>query len=278
MFGRRIKIEVWTERFLGTAELCSDFLDLIDTWADGSLRPDKWNYYEPLRHVYAEGARSAILSRWAHERAPGWVANSLFFRKKKPRIDISLNIWRSSRPALNSVHFSLEANRFRDPSEIINLVKRLIAWSGGVYATVRHSDQKLWRVAQLTPLTRLQQLEWLTYFGPLYVHMFGEERVQTAGFHRLENFRDGCMALSAPTPDDPALTESEILLLQLEEALGADAFAGRGYPAILCRVPQFDLSEVTSTDGSNKLPLPEPVVVRRRGKIAMAAILHVSKE
>jgi len=29
----------------------------------------------------------------------------------------------------------------------------------------------------------------------------------------------------------------------LEEYLGSDAFAGRGYPSVPCKVPRFDLSD-----------------------------------
>ncbi len=201
----RIQIQVWTARFLGTREHCYDFLDLIDTFAGGALKPARWNYFEPLQQSYTCESQPKIVSRWTHERSPGWVSNLLFFRRKKPRVEIALDIWRSSRPLLNSAHITLAANSFRDPDMIVHLVKKLIGWSNAVYATVRHTDQQLWLVAQLTPLARLQQLEWLTYFGQPYVLMFGEDRIRTAGFHALEDFGGGIMALSAGRPDDHGL-------------------------------------------------------------------------
>ena len=51
------------------------------------------------------------------------------------------------------------------------------------------------------------------------------------------------MLLAAPRPDSPEITDSTEALLKLEESLGADAFAGRGYPDVPCRVPRLDLSE-----------------------------------
>lgn len=40
---------------------------------------------------------------------------------------------------------------------------------------------------------------------------------------------------------------SERFLINLEEYLGPDAFAGRGYPETPCRVPVFDLADTLPT-------------------------------
>ena len=112
-----------------------------------------------------------------------------------------------------------------------------------MYATARHSRQALYRVAQKTPLDRLQQLDWLTFFGQPYLEMFGRGRVLAAPAYEALEAGGGILLLAAPRPDAPEMTASVDQLVRLEAYLGADAFAGGGYPSTPCRVPRFNLSE-----------------------------------
>jgi hypothetical protein len=65
----------------------------------------------------------------------------------------------------------------------------------------------------------------------------------------VKEFKDGLLMVAAAEPDSPEMTESDSVLLGLERYLGEDAFAGRGYPDIPCRVPKFDLSDTIMQSG-----------------------------
>jgi hypothetical protein len=102
-------------------------------------------------------------------------------------------------------------------------------------------------VAQKTPKERLQEMDWLTFFGKPYVDLFGgQERILKAPCHSVKELNGGFVLIAAAQPDSPEMTDGSTALLNLEEYLGADAFAGRGYPEIPCRVPTLDLSETVS--------------------------------
>ena len=130
------------------------------------------------------------------------------------------------------------------PERIKDLLREFISWSDGVYGSVLYSGQAHKRVVQMTPLQRLDQAYWLNFFGQPYLELFGRERVLNAPCFSVEEFDGhGVFLQAAPRFDSPEITNSADLLIQLEEYLGADAFAGRGYPQIPCRVPSFDLWE-----------------------------------
>ena len=139
------------------------------------------------------------------------------------------------------------------PERIKDLLREFISWSDGVYGSVLYSGQAHKRVVQMTPLQRLDQAYWLNFFGQPYLEMFGRERVLHAPCYSVEEFNGrGVFLQAAPRFDSPEITDSADLLIQLEEYLGADAFAGRGYPQIPCRVPSFDLSETVPPGPSSQ--------------------------
>jgi hypothetical protein len=108
--------------------------------------------------------------------------------------------------------------------------------------------QKHWRVAQKTPRERIQEMDWLTFFGKPYIDLFGgKERILRSPCQSVEELSDGLMLIAADRPDSPEMTESDQVLIGLEEYLGAESFAGRGYPQVPCRVPTFDLSETVAS-------------------------------
>lgn len=153
---------------------------------------------------------------------------------------------------MNYIWLDLDAKAFSIPDGVERLkriVLDLVAWSGAVYATAWHSKQAHSRVAQGTPEKRLEQMDWLTFFGEPYLALFGgSERVRNAPCYSVEDAPGGLLLLAAPKPDSPEMTDSDQILVNLEEYLGADAFAGRGYPAVPCRVPQFDLSQTVTAN------------------------------
>ena len=244
----RCYLEIWSEHFLGTAAKCSTFLDLLTAIDGGRWIPDKWGHFEPIRSLYDVTARDVIVRAWTEQRPPGSgrSANSILFRKREPNALVHVSTWRSQRPCLNAVSIDLAAGPFSrvDGAErLVEIVRAVVDWSDAVYATVCHSLQVHKRSVGGTPLLRLQRLDWLTFFGPPYVEMFGYAHLLNAPCHEVREVQDGILMLATPRPDSPELTTSDEALIELEEYLGANAFAGRGYPHVPCQVPRFNLSD-----------------------------------
>ncbi|MCX6611626.1 MAG: hypothetical protein NTW74_12340 [Acidobacteria bacterium] len=249
-----IRLQVWTEHFLGTRTKGETFIDLLQRLDGGRWVPDKWGHYEPVRRAYEASAKEAILTALTESRG-GRIANNINFVKARPRASFSLNVWRSRVADMNSIYADFDAKAFLSAdgsTRIGSIVEELVKWSGAVFASARHTRQEHWRVAQKTPRERLQEMDWLTFLGKPYVELFGgTERVLKAPCHSVKELSGGFVLMASTRPDGPEMTDSNATLLRLEEFLGADAFAGRGYPEVPCRVPIFDLSDTV------KLPLIE---------------------
>lgn len=280
-----ITLRIWTEHFLGTAEKCKELLRLLETMDGSNWLPDRWNECEPIRLAYAPEAHSLICSKWTREIG-GDVTNQVAFRRTKPFAEIWAECWRAKVPRLNWISLSLEARVFatdQGADRITKIALRLIEWSKGVYATGRHTAQYHSRVAQMTPLKRLERMDWLTFFGRPYLEIFGgEQRVLSAPCFSAQQVSTGVLLLAAPRPDSREMTESDQTLLALEQYLGADVFASENYPEVPCRVPKFDLSETINglkTDfGKDDGPRPsEPVIVADLATGTPSAVVVFSK-
>ena len=239
------RLSVYTGRFLGTATKCREFLDVLSSMDSGRWVPDRWGHFEPMRELYNATAHDSIVRAWTEERPPGSGRhdNSILFRKHSPKALIHVATSRMRTPALNCLWLDLSAGPFTggDGSErMIAIARAMVHWSEAVYATASHSQQVHKRGAGGTPLIRLENLDWLTFFGRPYVEMFGRKRLLDAPFHEVREVDHGMLALATPRPDSAELTTSSDLLIKLEQHLGSEAFVGAGYPEVPCRVPQFD--------------------------------------
>ena len=171
-------VHVWTERFLGTRAKGANFLDLIEGLDQGRWTPDKWGHFEPVKNAYSKESHPAMLSSLTEERG-GRISNDINFKEKKPRASIYLTVWRGRVPSLNHMWLQLDAAEFIGPDgtgRMVNIVKDLLAWSGGVYATAQHAREIQLRTAMKTPEERLEQMHWLTFFGSPYLSIFGGGR------------------------------------------------------------------------------------------------------
>jgi hypothetical protein len=244
--GDLIRIQVWTGRFLGTRTKGEQLIQLLHSLDGGIWLPDKWDHFEPVRRIYSAASKEDILSALSEER-DGSISNNVNFLKSRPYASFSLSVWRSQVTFMNRMYVDLDAKEFSQsdgPTRIRAIVADLVKWSDAVFASARHSKQKHWRVAQRTPRERIQEMDWLTFFGKPYVDLFGgRERILRSPCESIEELSDGLMLIAAERPDSPEMTDSDRVLIGLEEYLGADSFAGRGYPQVPCRVPAFDLSE-----------------------------------
>jgi hypothetical protein len=257
-----LSLHVWTTRFLGTRSKGQQLLDLVSSIDGGRWRPDKWGHFEPIRLPFDAVDYPKMLSAWTEQRPPGSgrVSNSLGFTRSKPKI----LIWATGRrlrnvPSLNDIWFDLDARPFASSDGVERLIDMMLAvvkWTDGVYASMSHWKQAHRRIVQMTPLERLQRLDWLTFFGAPYIEMFGRSRLLATPCHEVREVEGGILLVAAPRPDGPEMTASDELLVTLENYLGSNAFAGRGYPEKPCRVPQFDLSEliVSSATVTNGRP------------------------
>ena len=250
-----IRLHVWTEHFLGTRAKGDELLSLFESMDGGRWIPDKWGHFEPVQTPYKPESRESILAALTEERG-GRISNDINFTKKKPRASVYLTVWRGRVPGMNRIWFDFDGNAF-STADGTDRVKRimvdLVRWSRGVYATGRPSTQLHYRMAQKTPEERLERMDWLTFFGEPYLKMFGgRKRVKEAPCYSVEEIPEGLILVAAPASDSPEIAESAEILSNLEEYLGADAFAGRGYPDVRCRVPNFDLSETINAYQESK--------------------------
>jgi len=247
--SNKIRIDVWTEHFLGTKTKCEELLGLVERMDGAQWLPERWSNCEPVRSIFGQDAYPLICSEWTQERG-GRVSNEMFFRKKKPFGEIWVSTWRGRVPSLNRVSLSLDAKAFATGDGVKRLeaiVLSFIDWSQAIYATAWHTKQAHCRVAQMTPLKRLERLDWLTFFGRPYLELFGgEARVLSVPWFSAQQVFGGALLTAAACPDSPQMVESDQTLLDLEQYLGDDAFARDFYLQETCRVPSFDLSETTT--------------------------------
>jgi hypothetical protein len=242
----QIRIEVWTERFLGTPAKAAELLPILEGLDGGRWSPEKWGHYEPVRQTYLSTSRANIIAAFSESRS-GRIANQVNFGRSKPQCSIAVDVWRSRVPGMNNAHLDLEAGAFSSPDgpeRIVSIVEDMVRWSNAAFASARHSSQLHWRVAMKTPRERIQQVNWLTFWGRPYVDFFGgREKMLSAPCHVARECGTGIMMIASPRPDSAEMVTNDSVLLDLESYLGKSAFAGYGYPEIPCRTPAFDLSE-----------------------------------
>jgi hypothetical protein len=246
-----IKIEVWTEHFLGTAEKAEAFLTLIQAIDEGRWVPAKWNAFEPIRQPFPPTSLTTFVEAWTEKRG-GRTSNVILFKRSRPEMLCGVDIWQGKVPWVNSVYLNLDERAFATTDGVERLIRitcSLIEWSGAFYATAHHSNQNHYRYAPTTPMNRLEQLNWLNFFGAPYLKLFGKERIAQAGFSRLIELETGILAIASDRPDSPVLTSSPDLLLELEIKLDRDVFARDDDSGEANRRPDLNLIE-TVVEGS----------------------------
>ena len=245
----KISIRVWTEHFLGTEQKCLDLLSILESMDNGKWIPEKWCEYEPVRWIYEPNDKAPLVTKWTTQRRERFT-NDLLFRKKKPYLEAMASCWRWNTPHLNNISIGLDAKQFSSddgPDRLKAIVLAFVDWSQAAYATLLYPGQMHYRAVRGTPKNRLDNLDWLTFFGKPYLELFGgEERVLAAPCYSTQQISGGVLLTATHRPDTPGITQSVETLIALENYLGADAFAGQGYPEVPCRVPEFDLSETVN--------------------------------
>lgn len=242
-----ISVHLWTERFLDVED-ARRFLFMIRNLEGGKWTPDKWGHFEPIKNKFNDEADEGVIQAWSEERK-GRISNSIYFVKKKPAMLLGVTNWKGKVPDLNYIWIDFEASEFSTPDGVARLkhiVTEFVVWSGAVYATAWSSAQRHYRSAPGNPMKRLDQLNWLTFFGRPYINLLGEESIQSCSFFSREKVANGLLLIAAERPDSPAMVESEDLLVSLENCLGADVFAAENYPEVPCRVPMFDLQQTVA--------------------------------
>jgi hypothetical protein len=252
-----INIEVWTERFLGSEERVMSLTTMLETIDTGIWKPEKWGHFEPIRSPYTSESQRSIIAAISDKRN-GTVSNHILFTRKKPSLLVDVAAWRARRVAsLNRLWMKLEAKPFDTldgADRIVKIATALVDWCDGAYLTASHSAQSHDRMAQRTPQERLERMDWLTFFGPPYIELFGGvDRILNAPCYSAKKYGNGVLLLAAERPDSTEITNSPDQLLALEQYLGPDAFAGNGYPDVPCVTPKFNLGETLFDGGQDKL-------------------------
>jgi hypothetical protein len=241
-----ISAHFWTERALGTADKAIQFLSTMQTLDGGKWVPDIWSQFEESpKYPFAHLDENRFIHLWTEERY-GRISNSMIFRKNKPRLLLDVHSWKGRVPDLNWLWFDMEASEFvggHGVDRLKRIVCDFVSWSGAAYATVKHSNQLHYRSSPGNPSTRLDQLNWLSFFGAPYVRLFSAERIRGCSFYSCEQFANGLLVTAAEHPDSPSMTEANQTLISLEKCLGSDAFASDTDRDVPCAVPEFKLDE-----------------------------------
>ena len=244
-----ISVHLWTEHFLGSVRKAEAFLEMIRGMDGGKWIPDKWGQFEPVKNSFTPESGQQLIHGWTEQRQ-GRISNSMYFAKKNPSLFLGVTSWRGRVPDLNYVWCDMAATEFAHAEGIARLKRitaNLISWSGAAYATAYQSGQRHYRSAPGNPTRRLDQLNWLTFLGAPYLRLIGEEQVRRCPFYSREHVADGLLLTAAERPDSPVMTDTDDVLVGLESCLGGDIFASEDYPAIPCRVPDFDLRETVNS-------------------------------
>lgn len=245
----KLKINAWSSRFIGTAPHIEALLALLEEFDGGKYKPDRWNFHEPLRHDYnIKGSKEKIVSGWIEERPPlsGRIVNNLYFKKLGGSMEMHAYCSRSWEGigTLNDVQLRMKVKPLGAAITGELFAMRLTDILDPDLLTVCSSEQSLRRSVGGTPLNRIEQIDWLMYWGRPYVRMLGRERILAAPWHKSkDSSMGGLFTWVSETPDDSRLTSSCDLQQSIEAAIGKELFPS-GSSIEHCVAPQFDLSEL----------------------------------
>jgi len=143
------RIEIWTERFLGTREYGEGLLDLLYTLDSGRWVPERWGFNEPLSSRFGPDSREVILAGWTkrtlNSQGLDVAMNLLIFNKARPRMWLTVAADRSPLPRLNFATLELDAGAFATgdaPARLRRMTAELQVWSRAVYITVSFSAKR----------------------------------------------------------------------------------------------------------------------------------------
>jgi len=132
-----------------------------------------------------------------------------------------------------------ESGRLED---YVRLASTLAAITNAVYGEVRNMAIPGWDLP-FDLLKRLPDIPWISIYGQPYVEMFGEARIRSAPFYKIEQQQSGHFILQATK--DPREAVPESVKAAIRNHLGESCFmSGRRWRYSNGRAPAFDFGNV----------------------------------
>lgn len=247
-------VETWQD--ISQPELASGILKRILAEGDAFLF-DRMGHDEPLRHRF--DLREAV-SLWSENASTReGLTYGVFIAEKRTSPHGSVMVhWRRRRPAfwLNSVSVWADEEHFRDSENVrrfLDFLVDLFVMVGAGYGEAYHSaerEEKGW-IRQTMPDGRrheetiavksqegLIDLWWANLFGPPYVDLFNEERIDSCPAREVRKVGPkGYLLVTAPGPFDWSSPSVRELQERAKRHLGPDAFFDRTNPSRKPRAP-----------------------------------------
>lgn len=217
---------------------------------EATLRPKRFSAYEPITEVIDASDLAPVMDVWlnsaSNTRGGVDMRHGSLLLGCSSGINYQVNWQKSKKPSFSFVGGNAPLSLLKKRSNILraffDLAKDLSLLLNSVYGEIRNmsfpgSD------LPFDLLKRLPDVPWASVYGPPYVSMFGNERILSAPFHRIEPIHSSHLWLEASeSVFDPVPEETRAAI---RDHLGKEAFMSKGrWRYTSGTAPSFDFSRV----------------------------------
>ena len=258
-----IKLELNTTFYLGRQQVAEQFFDLLFRY-DGVYLPQKWDTEQKahLRRSFDRASQMNLMQEWI--RPEEW--KTIFFTRKRPPIEMSVDIKRFSHAKFNEFSAYMHESHFKGAAqqkELLDFAIEMSLITRTDYGFIAHKRQERRQSTVLTPAERLPGIYWANFFGRPYIEFFGREKLLgTPCYHVREINEDLVLLLTAESLYEPDLMDSDEVVNRIKAYLNQNAFAGPNFPEESCSVPKFNFGDVRWTTELSTEGTPDEQVAR----------------
>jgi hypothetical protein len=224
----KIVATIYTTAFLGDKEKAKRFFCTLDKI---NFIPEKIGLFEPLKTEYS---LEKAIEMWTLEEDGCYVeglgntgkSGGMIGKVKDPNFRFDIHWWKSPKKVyLNTIDFYLPLKTYKKYKESVEyLFKETIEISDAVYAYMTHIDAERRQHVTGTLETRLPGIFYCNYFGTPYVEFFGEEKILSYPWVKInQNLEGGILTYLAEYPDKEIL-KTEELEISAKTHIGKDSF------------------------------------------------------
>ncbi|HEU4713186.1 MAG TPA: hypothetical protein VFS76_16560 [Pyrinomonadaceae bacterium] len=244
-----IKVELNTTFYLGRQQVAEQFCDLLLRY-DGIYLPEKWDNEQraKLRRPFDPASQHELIQEWT--RPEEWKI--IFFTRKRPPIEMSVDIKRFSHAKFNKFSAYIDERHFKGGSsaqkELLDFTIEMSLIARTDYGFIAHKRQERRQSPVLTPAERLSGIYWANFFGRPYIEFFGREKLlATPCYEVREISADLILLLTSDSLNAPEMLDNDEVVNQIKAYLNQNAFAGPNFPDESCSVPKFNFGDVRWT-------------------------------
>jgi len=250
MSSARVSVSVETWRDISSPDVASAVIERVLAEGEG-FAFDRMGHEEPLKRRFRPEDAATLWAENTSTRDSLEVGWFIAEKKTQPHGSMMAHWQRKPRGLwLNWISLWADEEYFRTAEKIqrvLDLMAELSHFVGSGYGLGHHDAErkaKGWvdeilpggRKAKTTITLKSQEglidLWWANLFGPPYVDLFGEERIQNCPAREVRKIgAKAYLVLTAPTPFDWSLQEARELQERAKRHLGLEAFFDRDNPS-----------------------------------------------